>query len=41
VLLAAPAAEVTLLDLAGDGALSIGAVGTLGSGNEPRRLTQR
>lgn len=41
VVLAAPAVEVTLLDLTGDGALSIGAVGTLGSGNEPRRLTQR
>jgi hypothetical protein len=41
VVLAAPAVEVTLLDLTGDGALSVGAVGTLGSGNEPRRLTQR
>lgn len=39
--LVAPAGPVPLLDLAGDGALKIGAVGTLGSGNESRRLTQR
>ena len=38
---AAPGKAVTLLDLTGDGAMRIGAVGTLGSGNEPRRLTQR
>jgi hypothetical protein len=41
VVLAAPATEIRLLDLTGDGAMKIGAVGTLGSGNEPRRLTQR
>jgi RES domain-containing protein len=38
---ASPVASVTLLDLTGDGAMRIGAVGTLGAGNEPRRLTQR
>lgn len=38
---AAPAAAVSLLDLMGDGAMRIGAVFTLGSGHEPRRLTQR
>ena len=38
---AAPQRPATLLDLTGDGAMAIGAVGTLGSGNEPRRLTQR
>jgi hypothetical protein len=32
---------VGLLDLTGDGAMKIGALTTLGSGNEPRRLTQR
>lgn len=36
-----PRVTVQLLDLTGAGALWIGAVGTLGSGNEPRRLTQR
>jgi hypothetical protein len=40
-ILAAPRVPVTLLDLTGDGAMQIGAVATLGSGNEPRRLTQR
>lgn len=30
-----------LLDLTGDGAMRIGALATLGSGDEPRRLTQR
>ncbi len=38
---AAPPADALLLDLTGDGAMRIGAVFTLGSGNEPRRLTQR
>jgi hypothetical protein len=38
---AAPPAPVALLDLTGNGAMAIGAVGTLGSGNEKRRLTQR
>ena len=38
---AAPEQPVELLDLTGDGAMAIGAVGTLGSGNEPRRMTQR
>jgi hypothetical protein len=38
---AAPCQPVELLDLTGDGAMAIGGVGTLGSGNEPRRLTQR
>ena len=39
--LAAPGAPATLLDLTGDGAMRIGAIATLGSGNEPRHLTQR
>lgn len=39
--LAAPQRPVELLDVTGDGAMAIGAVGTLGSGDEPRRLTQR
>ena len=39
--LAAPCAPVTLLDLTGDGAMRIGAIATLGSGDEPRHLTQR
>lgn len=38
---ARPAADVPLLDLTGDGALAIGAVGTLVWGDEPRRRTQR
>lgn len=38
---AAPAATVRLLDLTGDAAMRIGASFTLGSGDEPRRLTQR
>ena len=41
VVQAAPARPLALLDLRGDGAMAIGAVGTLGAGNEPRRLTQR
>lgn len=40
-LLAAPRADSTLLDLTGNGVLHIGAVGTLGAGNERRRMTQR
>lgn len=38
---AAPPKTVQLLDLTGDGAMRIGAVFTLGSGDQPRRLTQR
>lgn len=30
-----------MLDLSGEGAMAIGAVGTLAWGDEPRRLTQR
>lgn len=41
VVQAAPHAPIELLDITGDGAMAIGAVGTLGSGDEPRRLTQR
>jgi hypothetical protein len=37
---ASPAAAAPLLDLTGDGAMAIGAVGTLGSGDEARELTQ-
>ena len=36
-----PAAAIRLLDLTGDGALAIGAVGTIATGDEPRRRTQR
>jgi hypothetical protein len=36
-----PAAPITLLDLTGEGALAIGAPGTLQWGDEPRRRTQR
>jgi hypothetical protein len=36
-----PSKSTTLLDLTGEGALAIGAPGTLQWGNEPRRLTQR
>lgn len=38
---AAPREAIPLLDLTADGAMRIGAVATLGSGDEPRRLTQR
>ena len=38
---ARPAAPITLLDLTGNGALAIGAVGTMAWGDEPRRRTQR
>lgn len=38
---ASPQRSLQLLDLTGDGAMAIGAVGTLGTGDEPRRLTQR
>jgi hypothetical protein len=38
---AAPQRSAHLLDLTGDGAMAIGAVSTLGSGNKPRRLTQQ
>jgi RES domain-containing protein len=36
-----PSSAVALLDLTGEGAMAIGAVGTLAWGDEPRRLTQR
>jgi len=36
-----PPAPIRLLDLTGNGAMAIGAVGTVGWGNEPRRRTQR
>jgi hypothetical protein len=36
-----PSKSITLLDIGGEGALGIGAPGTLQWGNEPRRLTQR
>lgn len=36
-----PPKSIGLLDLSGDGALAIGAPGTLQWGNEPRRRTQR
>jgi RES domain-containing protein len=36
-----PVDDVALLDLTGEGAMAIGAVGTLAWGDEPRRLTQR
>ncbi len=36
-----PQEPVDLLDLSGEGALAIGAVGTLAWGDEPRALTQR
>ncbi len=36
-----PPAPVVLLDLSGEGALAIGATGTLQWGDEPRRRTQR
>jgi hypothetical protein len=39
--LAGPDQPAALLDLTGDGAMKIGAVATLGSGREPRQLTQR
>jgi len=38
---ARPEHDVQLLDLTGDGAMAIGAVGTLTWGDEPRRRTQR
>jgi RES domain len=36
-----PSETIALLDLTGDGAIAIGAVGTLAWGDEPRRRTQR
>lgn len=36
-----PSGSVPLVDLTGDGAMAIGAVGTLAWGDEPRRRTQR
>ena len=36
-----PGGPTTLLDLTGNGALAIGAVGTVAWGDEPRRRTQR
>lgn len=39
--LAHPEGHLMLLDLTGNGALAIGAVGTLAWGDEPRRLTQK
>jgi hypothetical protein len=38
---ARPTAAIDLLDLTGDGAMAIGAVGTLAWGDEPRARTQR
>ncbi len=38
---AAGQADIALLDLTGNGALRIGAVGTVATGDEPRRRTQR
>jgi hypothetical protein len=37
----APATPLRLLELTGDGAMAIGAVGTIATGAEPRRRTQR
>ena len=36
-----PSVPIRLLDLTGNGAMAIGAVGTVAWGNEPRRRTQR
>ena len=38
---ARPDEPIRVLDITGNGALAIGAVGTLGTGDEPRRRTQR
>lgn len=40
LLMASPGRSLRLLDLTGDGAMKIGALTTLGSGDESRRLTQ-
>jgi hypothetical protein len=41
LMVAESSAPALLLDVSGDGAMRIGAVATLGSGNEKRRTTQR